>query len=243
MENNRLIDFYENILKIETFTRIKTVYDLTNNIDVFLLRYLRRDCFKYYIKKLESNLINFSNDNDETEIKFVIETVLSDDVFVYDNEECIDYLNQYFTPDFLDELQNVWNVFFVELDYLESLGFSKINKSNKESDSNTDFYINKNINDNIIDNFENFNISNIKKIIYLNELGIIDYLKSKEPFNTSINSLAKIISTIIGANPTSIQPILNAMFGNQVNEKNNPLNSEKNVAIVREYLINIGFKR
>ena len=82
-----------------------------------------------------------------------------------------------------------------------------------------------------------------EKIIYLQKLGVIDFLRTKQPFNTSINSLATVISAITGVKPETkhIQSMLNPMISKEVGQKNNPLNSKNTVSKVEKQLINIGF--
>lgn len=81
----------------------------------------------------------------------------------------------------------------------------------------------------------------IDKILYLQKLGIIDFLREQEPFNTSVNSLATILSAITGEKSGSLQPMLNPMLSKKVSDTNNPLNSKKAVDRVKKQLINIGF--
>ncbi|KJD36967.1 hypothetical protein PW52_00460 [Tamlana sedimentorum] len=80
------------------------------------------------------------------------------------------------------------------------------------------------------------------KVIYLNELGIIDFLAKKEPFNLSTNSLAKALSLITGESQQTLQSYLNPIINNNANQKNNPLNNHKKLDIARENLIKLGFK-
>ncbi|TCN56641.1 hypothetical protein D0809_16015 [Flavobacterium circumlabens] len=56
MTNTELIAFYDNIDKITSFNRIKTVYDLTNNLDIYLLRFLRKDFFSYNMNKVRKEM-------------------------------------------------------------------------------------------------------------------------------------------------------------------------------------------
>ena len=91
-------------------------------------------------------------------------------------------------------------------------------------------------------NDELISMSISMKIIYLEKLGIIDFLQKEEPFNMSINSLAKVFGRIIGAKPATVQPCLNAMLGKTIHTKNNPLNSEKNVESVEYFLSKLGYK-
>lgn len=81
----------------------------------------------------------------------------------------------------------------------------------------------------------------IDKILYLQKLGVIDFLKGQQPFNTSVNSLASVLSAITSEKTGTLQPMLNPMLSKKVDDKNNPLNSKKAVGRVEKQLINIGF--
>ena len=85
------------------------------------------------------------------------------------------------------------------------------------------------------------NTKAIDKILYLHKLGIIDLLRNQQPFNTSVNSLATILSAITGEKSVTLQPMLNPMLSKKVDDSNNPLNSTKAVERVESQLINIGF--
>jgi len=80
-----------------------------------------------------------------------------------------------------------------------------------------------------------------EKIIYLQKLGVIDFLRTKQPFLSSINSLATVLSAVTGAKTETIQPMLNPMISKEAGQKNNPLNSKNTVSKVETQLINIGF--
>ena len=82
-----------------------------------------------------------------------------------------------------------------------------------------------------------------EKIIYLQKLGVIDFLRTKQPFLSSINSLATVLSAITGVHPETkhIQSMLNPIISKEAGQKNNPLNSKNTVSKVEKQLINIGF--
>ncbi len=80
-----------------------------------------------------------------------------------------------------------------------------------------------------------------EKIIYLKELGILDYLLEFEPFRTSTNSLATAISAITGIHQETAQSYLNPITNPTAGQKNNPLNSTKKVEKIKQTLINLGF--
>jgi hypothetical protein len=81
-----------------------------------------------------------------------------------------------------------------------------------------------------------------EKIIYLEKLGVINFLRTKQPFKSSTNSLATILSAVTGEKSTTLQPMLNALLSTTVSEKNNPLKSKKGLAKVEKTLIQIGFE-
>ena len=64
-----------------------------------------------------------------------------------------------------------------------------------------------------------------EKIIFLHQVGILDYLKKFSPFNLSINKLAEYLSAITGENATTLQSYINPIFSPTSGQKNNPLNS------------------
>ena len=95
------------------------------------------------------------------------------------------------------------------------------------------------------DNGAEIDLSDTKangKIIYLKELGILDFLREKSPFNISTNALATVISAITGERLTTLQPYLNPMFNQIAEQKNNPYNNKKNVEKVKKQLIEAGFQ-
>lgn len=85
------------------------------------------------------------------------------------------------------------------------------------------------------------NTKAIDKILYLHKLGIIDFLRERQPFNTSVNSLATIFSAITGEKSGTLQPMLNPMLSKKVDESNNPLHSSRAIERVKSQLISIGF--
>jgi len=86
------------------------------------------------------------------------------------------------------------------------------------------------------------NTNGIEKIIYLEKLGILDFLRDKEPFKSSTNRLATAISAITGIPKGTAQPYLNPIVSPGAKQKNNPLNSIKKVEKIEHTLIKIGFK-
>lgn len=231
MTNSELISFYENLDQLTSFTRIRTVYDLTNNLDIYLLRFLRRDFFHYHFTKARKELEK-AQDIDETDIEFVFGTIMNDDSYIYNYEDTIDLFSQYFYPTYIDPITEKINIFFPELDELSRIAFNKLGSKSNSPDSD--------IEDMQEEFVDNENISIMRKIIYLERLGVIDFLRKKQPFTKSVNSIANLLGIIINAKPKSIQPLLNAMI-NDPDSRHNPLQSQKNVSAVENYLTQIGY--
>lgn len=81
-----------------------------------------------------------------------------------------------------------------------------------------------------------------EKIIFLEQFGILDYLRAQEPFKTSTNKLATAISSITGITQSTAQSYLNPIVNPGADQKNNPLNSTNKVEAIRQTLTNLGFK-
>lgn len=82
-----------------------------------------------------------------------------------------------------------------------------------------------------------------EKIIALNESGVLDYLRNKEPFNIeNVNNLASFLSLCIGEKTSSIYSCINPMFKESNVQKNNPYKTKGTVGKVKQKLIQIGFK-
>ena len=78
-----------------------------------------------------------------------------------------------------------------------------------------------------------------EKIIYLNELKVIEHLKKEYPIlKTSNNKLASLISKITGQKHSTIQSYINPMLNSEdrVNQSNNPYNNKKNVLKVKAFI-------
>lgn len=80
-----------------------------------------------------------------------------------------------------------------------------------------------------------------EKIIILKQLGILDFLKEKQPFNTSTNALASVLSGITGIKSGTLQSYINPIYSTNVEQKNNPLKNEKSVNKVIQKLISLGY--
>ncbi len=91
----------------------------------------------------------------------------------------------------------------------------------------------------------NIDLSDTKlteQIIMLEKLGVLDYLRSKEPFNNNVYALASVLSGITGKTQRTICSYINPIFKSDCEQKNNPLNKPKTVEKVKQKLISIGYK-
>ncbi len=79
-----------------------------------------------------------------------------------------------------------------------------------------------------------------EKIVFLNQLGILEFLNRIQPFNTSTNKLAEVISAFTGIKQTTAQSYLNPIFSKDVDKSKSPL-TEKNIKSVNEKLLKMGF--
>lgn len=84
-------------------------------------------------------------------------------------------------------------------------------------------------------------ISAKEKMIYLYKLGVIDFLLEKQPFRSTANPLAAILSSILKEKQTTIQPIISAIVNGNLANKNHPLFTESTEKKINQQLINIGF--
>ncbi len=84
--------------------------------------------------------------------------------------------------------------------------------------------------------------SAVQKIIYLNELGIIDFLKSKPEFRGSTNLMATILSSVTGVKANTLQSSLNRLVISDIDDKNHPYATKSTVNKVRQTLISRNIK-
>jgi len=80
-----------------------------------------------------------------------------------------------------------------------------------------------------------------EKIIFLKQLGILDFLREKQPFNLSTNALASALSGITGIKHKTLQSYINPIDNPTAKQKNNPLKNKKLVNEVNQKLISLGY--
>lgn len=92
---------------------------------------------------------------------------------------------------------------------------------------------------------DNSKFSNPEKLILLNQLGVIDFLREQVPFNENNSSLARVIAKLIDGKESTIKSNLNAMKldSSHSNSVNNPMDTIKNVKRIDVFLDREGFKK
>jgi hypothetical protein len=216
---------------------------------------------RLYIKSLEENynsekMIFLMNNNEKTEKDFIenkIEDIhLSELEFLkkcnLTDSEIYDECKK--NERYIDGIKGEYDKKALAL-YIEHLVKDFKEKFNKEKIKNGPskilmFYQTKlnNLPNTLIstDNIDLSNSNAVQKIIYLNELGIIDLLRSEPCFFSSVNNLTNIITAITGEKHTTIQPYLNVLINKTGNENNDPYKTKNTVNKVKNELINLGVK-
>lgn len=85
------------------------------------------------------------------------------------------------------------------------------------------------------------NTTAVEKIIYLNELGIIDFLRTKTKVGISNGGLASVISAMTGMNPDTIKSSLNRLPKDSEIDNKHPYYTKKTVEKVKTFLTKLGF--
>lgn len=146
------------------------------------------------------------------------------------NERWTHSLSNKQKQDFID--QNLYNIYFYsdilyDLKKLSKLliALSGIISGHDISSEDQDFSSN----------------SATEKIIMLEKLGVLEFLRTKEPFNLSINALSSALSGITGEKQTTLQSYINPMMSKGTNQRNNPMTKNKAVAKIESRLTNLRF--
>ena len=244
MTEIEMTEFFESYGQMPAFSRIKKIYDITNNLDLFLLKILRSDFRRYSLKKY-FQLVKDFHSGKISEVGYEYNSTMSfiesynlkkNDLIIDIKDETFDEIVWSLSERDCEEAEIIFegmSEFLYEIDELIRHEQNEIKKSSPVN-NNTEKE-----EEELIDYSEN---SFSSKVIFLEKLGVIEYLKNKTPFNTSVNSLANALSGVTGVKATTLQPMLNAMISKGVSDKNNPLKSIKTVNVVINKLTNIGYK-
>ena len=81
------------------------------------------------------------------------------------------------------------------------------------------------------------------KVLFLNELGIIDLLSKNRTFMASTNALCTAIGHAVGERADTLYRAISPLLKNDKNDKRHPYNNNKNVEYVKNTLNQIGFTK
>lgn len=249
MIKSDLILFLENVNSLTSFEMKKKIYELTNNLDIDLLSDLRLGVHNFYMRKIFEKIhskglriknVESVKYEDEEEIQHLtFEYESSDDLpntDIYSNPFGLNYSQ--IMNSFLGDFESILfeDIILYSCEFFEIL--EELYRRKNKLPENTELSADSEIEDPI-----DFSYASItERIIYLELLGVIDFLHEKPPFNSTLLSLAKVISTITGGGRGHIQSMLNRMLNTKIEEDDkNPMNSKK-VSVIRNKLIEMGFK-
>lgn len=244
MTEIEMTEFFESYGRMPAFSRIKKIYDITNNLDLFLLKILRSDFRRYSLKKY-FQLVKDFHSGKISDVGYEYNSTMSfiesynlkkDDLIIDIKDETFDEIVWSLSERDCEDAEIIFegmSEFLYEIDELIRHEQNEIKKSSPVNNHT------EKEEEELIDYSEN---SFSSKVIFLEKLGVIEYLKNKPPFNTSVNSLANALSGVTGVKATTLQPMLNAMISKGTSEKNNPLKSVKTVNVVINKLTNIGYR-
>lgn len=201
------------------FQILKKIFEITNDFNPDLLVGLNEEYNIYLSKKLSHNADIELNEEFECEVLNRLYFLNKNKKYKRIDVTWKTYFKEYEDFDYL----YISSYFF--RDKLYDLLDSKIEETEAEAEPEP------------IDLSES---TATEKIIYLHELGIIDFLRKKDPFNSSINRLASVLSAITGEKHGTIQSMINPMISTGVDQRKNPLNSMKAKSKVIQNLIRIG---
>ncbi len=250
MENLNLYEFFDKIDCFSRFELKKFIFDKTHHLNLNMLIDLKVELFTFCLNRTHQDFKKFEYSNKEKSIYNFNQTNKS---YNTKNEEYLELheINMELEKQILnsDKIKSHEQYQTLEKIYLNTNEFYGNNdfqhllytiKLQIEISKYIVDVLNLSLFSNDIESLDGTTIGT--KLLFLKELGIIDFLQSKPPFNTSINSIAKILSAITETDTKSIQPALNAMISDdKIVNKNNPYFNRKNVQKVEQTLINLGY--
>lgn len=224
---------------------------------------------KKQLTSLENDLINIELSTIITGNKKEIESVIKENIFlksaqVYSaSKEELAYWEFCSFSVFKSKYQERLNTFlmdnnknhsneelFIELElskYNSLLGnFEKKNYSNeiKPALEKKIAFLNNKLNPNtFIPDVDYSDTKANEKVVFLHELGVLEFLKNIPPFNTSTNSLASVLSAITGEKITTIQSYINPILNSDADQEKNILKSIKLTSKINKKLSDIGYDK
>lgn len=189
--------------------------------------------FELYTKKYNERLSDYTtNFVDAHEIDFIIKDY---------NKITVNYLYAFCPSDLVEQIEVSLRR---QREYLEqkseNLGYNLYKSKDRWSDTEYKYskVIETKVGEGLID------LSDTKtseKVIYLEELGLLDYIRAQSRHGISTNQLASLLSAITGDKPETLQSYINPINNPSVSQKNNPFNNSKNVLKANIKLSDLGF--
>ena len=226
LKNNRTGNFWN----YDLMTSFQEDYNYLTENKIFFLGCNFEIYNKYYYSRKQEYLKNIK---DAQEIDFIINdynSLQEDEIFYFVSENLKENIKVSIRriKEFLDET-------------IEKLGF----KIEKNSNNKARFIYSKDSNFKITAKEPLIDLSEtsaVQKIIYLEKLGILDFLRSKAKKGISINRLASILSAITGEKASTIQSAINPIGNKGANQRNNPfISNPRQVEIITNKLTDYGF--
>jgi hypothetical protein len=245
-------DELKNKLEILHVQFEKTFYNLhvRSYEDKYLWQYCTCEVYKSNFDKKKEEFLKRGFDRNEydfvtRELRFCHFNIDKKTTILYDKElnshkMKIDW--SYFRYWFSQKTEDFFQIDFISLELMEQLNFTQTKKikflnselvriqkqtvlisTEEEQDINIDYSHN----------------TYVERIVFLHELGILEYLRDIPLFNGSINKLAEIVSTFSGIEQETIYPIINPIYSKKVKKKS-PLSPDK-LKSVHEKLMKIGY--
>lgn len=214
-------------------------YDLEETFKEEYYHFSSKDIFFYgcnfelYAKKYTERLSNYiTKFVDAHEIDFIIKDY---------NNIAVNYLYAFCPSKLIEQIEVSLRR---QREYLEqkseNLGYNLYKSKDRWGDDNYQYskVVQIKLEDDLIDLSD---INTSEKVIYLEELGILDYLRNQSQYGISNNQLASLLSAITGDKPVTLQSYINPINNISVEQKNNPFNNTQNVLKAKTKLANFGF--
>ena len=242
MENSRSIIFFDSLrgTKLTEADIYELFKKFTHDSDHIYLKHFDKD-LDLYLKDQKENIVdNLSEDSINAEInkrklkQLPTLTIGALSGISFTNEEKIKEKKKIKYENRIDLESLMFPEEFSSLYILRNILKETLTQKELEQSNR--------INNPSVDLIDFSNSSGSEKIIMLEKLGVLDYLRQKEPFTYSINKLASVVSHFTGMKAGTVQPYLNSMFSKKTDQKNNPMRSKKTVNEILTKLSNLGFK-
>ena len=199
-----------------------------------LITYLKINQFTFnnFKSSYYSGLIEFLKEfEDNTELYYIKESEAFNNKLIFEISDFLKNIKEN-NEDKEDLLQLCRN-------RLNTIGRTKEFLEQRKQELETESKENK-----TIKNVQDIDLSNsnaVEKIIYLNELGIIDFLRTKTKAGISNTALASVLSGITGIKTETIKPSLNRLSNNDTIDNKHPYYTTKTVEKIKTFIIKLGF--